>query len=147
MVARVFSGGCHCGALEICFTTEKSPTELPLHACQCSFCRKHGTRTTSDPDGVINLIVNDRQALNKYEFGLKTAQYLVCRHCGIYLGAICAGTDGERALVNVNCLAEQATFRREPEPVSYDEEGYEDRLARRRRNWTPTTWIEPRNLV
>jgi hypothetical protein len=143
MSETVFSGACHCGALALRFATRKAPADLPLHACQCAFCRAHATRTTSDPDGALTLIVHAPQALNRYEFGLRTAQYLVCRRCGIYVAAVCASADGERGLVNVNCLADRAAFAGEPKPVGYDAEGREARLARRARNWTPVRWVMP----
>jgi hypothetical protein len=144
----VLDGGCHCGALAVRFVTRKRPADLPLLACQCSFCRRHGTRATADPDGRMVLTVRDPAALSRYEFGLRTAQYLICRTCGTYIGAVCSdmgggGGGGERGLLNVNCLSEAARAAfdgREPAPVRYDEEPREARLARRRTGWTPVGW-------
>jgi hypothetical protein len=143
MAEMIFNGSCHCGTIEVRFATRKALPDLPLHACQCAFCRKHATRTTSDPDGSLTLVVHAPQLLSKYEFGLVTAQYLVCGRCGIYVAAVSAGAGGERGLVNVNCLDERAAFLGTPKPVSYDEEGRDARLARRAKNWTPTTWVMP----
>ena len=44
-------GGCHCGNLKVAFETSLDPSILQLRACQCSFCRRHGAVTTSDPGG------------------------------------------------------------------------------------------------
>lgn len=137
----VFHGGCHCGALGVEFITPVAADELPLRACQCSFCRRHGTRTTADPQGLVAIAVREPAALQRYEFGLNTAAYLLCRNCGCYIGAVAAGPEGERALVNVNCFADQAPFAgRTPTPVSYDDETAEARRARRHKTWTPVTW-------
>jgi hypothetical protein len=143
MSEKVFTGACHCGAIALRFATRKAPSDLPLHACQCAFCRRHATRTTSDPDGALTLIVHAAGALNRYEFGLATAQYLICRRCGVYVAAVCPSANGERGLVNVNCLDDRAAFAGTPKPVSYDAEGREARLARRAKNWTPAVWAAP----
>ena len=55
-------GGCHCGRLRVAFTTARAPTELPLRACQCTFCRRHGGLTTSDPEGEVVLTVSRASA-------------------------------------------------------------------------------------
>ena len=135
-----YTGQCHCGALSFVFTTAKSPAELPLRACACSFCRRHGTRTTSDPDGKVRLAVHDPASLSRYEFGLRTASYLVCRTCGTYIGAIAAGISGERALINVNCFDDQEDFAREPQVMDYEGEGEAARRDRRKQGWTPAFW-------
>jgi hypothetical protein len=140
MAELALAGGCHCGALEVRFAARTALADLPLRACQCSFCRRHATRTTSDPDGRLTVIVNAPQALNRYEFGLRTAQYLICRRCGVYVAAVCATAHGERGILNVNCLADLAAFMGEPKPVNYDQEDRADRVARRGRTWTPVVW-------
>jgi len=137
----VFQGGCHCGAVGVEFVTDLPAGELPLRACQCSFCRRHNTRTTADPQGLVAFQIRDPEALQRYEFGLKTAAYLLCRNCGCYVGAVAPGPSGERALVNVNCFEDRGAFQtRSPTPVSYDAETAEQRRARRQSTWTPVKW-------
>ena len=46
-----YQGGCHCGNLRIEFETAISPAAIELRACQCTFCRKHGSRAVTDPAG------------------------------------------------------------------------------------------------
>lgn len=136
-----FSGSCHCGALAFDFTTVLAAADLPLRACQCSFCRRHQTRATADPKGQVTFTLRDPAALQRYEFGLRTAAYLVCRNCGCYVGAVAPGPDGERALVNINCFADQAPFAsRVPSPMTYDQETAAARRARRQNTWTPVKW-------
>lgn len=130
-------GGCHCGNVSYVFDASARAEALGLRACQCSFCRAHGARTTSDPDGEIRIAVSDRDKLQRYRFGLKTADFLICRACGVFVGALMA-TDGKRYFtVNAN------TFK---PPPAYDiiavakDFGAEDtggRGARRARLWTP----------
>jgi len=44
-------GRCHCGNLRVTLQTNVDPLALPLRACQCSFCLRHGGLTTADPAG------------------------------------------------------------------------------------------------
>ncbi len=48
-----YSGECHCGALGYGYTTSIDPAAWPVRSCQCSFCRRHGARCTSDPAGTL----------------------------------------------------------------------------------------------
>ncbi len=52
------TGRCHCGNLELALETSVRPEELSLRADTCSFCRKHGARTTSDPGGRVMITVH-----------------------------------------------------------------------------------------
>ena len=37
---RELAGHCHCGAIRTILDSPHAPAELPLRACQCSFCRR-----------------------------------------------------------------------------------------------------------
>jgi hypothetical protein len=115
----------------------KSPSDNPLRACSCSFCRAHQTRTVADSAGLFEVAANDWQMVEPYRFGSGTADYLVCRRCGVYVGAIFETTAGLRAVVNVNCLADRALFTQVPSAPDYDGETNDARLARRAINWMP----------
>jgi hypothetical protein len=131
----ILRGSCHCGNLSLVLETALAPAELPLRACQCSFCRMHGVRSISDPAGSLRFQVADPALLSRYRFGLATADFLVCARCGAYAGALMA--DGAQAfgIANANLFAER--FADAPQPVSYDGESPEERIARRRLRWTP----------
>jgi hypothetical protein len=136
-----FEGRCHCGALEVSLTTRRAIPELPLRECQCSFCRKHGARTTADPDGFAEVRVRDAAALARYRFGLATADYLVCARCGVYLAAVMAEAGRGYAVLNVNAFDERAEFAQAATPMVYDHEDEAGRRARRRKVWTPAVVI------
>src|SRR5438552_5931344 len=82
------TGRGHCGNVELALETSVRPEELALRADTCSFCRRHGARTTSDPSGRIVITVHDPEQLLRYRFGLRTADFLVCGRCGIYVAAV-----------------------------------------------------------
>lgn len=128
-------GACHCGNISIELDTSIDPSALPLRACSCSFCRKHGARTTADPDGRVQIRLTGD--VSRYRWGLGTADFLVCARCGIYAAAVL--TEGELAWATVNTLLfdDQAPFAREALAVSYEGETAEARIARRKVRWTP----------
>jgi hypothetical protein len=130
-------GGCHCGNLRILVRLTGPPADILLRSCACSFCRSHGTRTVSDPRGDADLWATDWSLVEKYRFGSRTADYLLCRRCGVYVGAVCDTPDGHRAVINTLCLDDRAAFSQEAVRPDYDGEAVEDRLARRTANWMP----------
>ena len=50
-------GQCHCGAVNVAI--DAAAADLPLRACQCGFCRRHGAATTSRPDAKLTLSADD----------------------------------------------------------------------------------------
>jgi len=132
-----YEGGCHCGNLGFVFEASAPLDALGLRADQCSFCRAHGARYTSDPDGAMSISVRDAGTLIRYRFGLSTADFLICGRCGVYIGALME--DGEKSWFTVNVNA----FRPSPRddfpirPVDYEGEDVPARIARRKQRWTP----------
>ena len=130
-------GGCHCGNIQVRLRLSRPAPENALRACACAFCRAHGTRTVSDPDGLFEVWAKDWPAIGPYRFGSRTADYLICRRCGVYVGAVCDTASGLRAVANVNSLANRDAFTGAPSTPDHEGEALRDRLARRERNWTP----------
>jgi hypothetical protein len=132
-----FDGGCHCGNLSYVFEASASLEILDVRACMCSFCRAHGARNTSDPNGSIWIAVRDSTNLERYRFGLRTADFLICKICGVYIGALLPDGDRGWFTVNVN------TFRNKPPldfpltPNVFDAEDTQGRVSRREARWTP----------
>jgi hypothetical protein len=91
----------------------------------------------ADPDGLFEVWADDWSLVERYRFGSRTADYLVCRRCGVYVGAVCDTATGVRAVVNVNSLDERAAFTQVPSSPDYEGETTEGRLARRAANWMP----------
>jgi len=132
---RRFEGSCHCGAIGFTFGSRSNPESWRIRACQCSFCRRHGARTTADPEGHVSFHIGDETKLHRYRFGLQTADFLVCRVCGVYLAAVIASPRGRFATLNVNTIDGVSTGH--AKPTSYDGETSEQRQRRRTRQWTP----------
>ncbi|HEV2503025.1 MAG TPA: hypothetical protein VGV39_08105 [Mesorhizobium sp.] len=136
----VYRGGCHCGNIRLSFETAIAPRDIEIRACQCSFCRRHNSLAAADPYGMLTIGVLREAMLSRYAFGLRTAEYLVCRDCGVYVAAVTIGDVEQRAIVIVNALDAREQFRREPMPTVYDAETRDERVTRRRSRWMPVKW-------
>jgi hypothetical protein len=132
-----YAGQCHCGALQVQYQTGILPASWTLRACQCSFCQIHAMLSTSDPAGSLAFQAVQDSALQRYRFGSQSADFLVCRVCGVYIGAICTGAPGRFGIVNVRTLRPFPEGLPAPTSMRYDDESPGERLARRAARWTP----------
>jgi hypothetical protein len=139
MTKHQFAGGCHCGNLSFVFDATAGLDVLGLRADMCGFCRAHGAHTTSDPNGAIRISVGDAAKLNRYRFALKTADFLVCRDCGVYIGALMEDGGKMWFTVNANSFREKPPLDFPVVPHDFDGEDVPARIARRKAKWTPVS--------
>ncbi|MBV8979073.1 MAG: hypothetical protein JOZ13_17010 [Alphaproteobacteria bacterium] len=132
-----FEGGCHCGNLSFVFETSQLLEELGLRACMCAFCRAHGARNASDPKGAMRIAVRDASRLERYRFALATADFLICKTCGIYIGALLSDGDKGWFTVNVNAFAKPPPLDFPLAPHDFNAEDTGSRIMRRQDRWTP----------
>ncbi|MFQ5547672.1 MAG: GFA family protein [Woeseia sp.] len=132
-----FTGSCHCGGIGFRYQTDIAPENWSIRACQCSFCQAHDALSTSDPAGLIEFTADDADLLVRYRFGLKTADFLLCRRCGVYIGALIDTGHGKFGIINTHALAETPDNLAATEPMSYDTEDVAGRVSRREERWTP----------
>jgi hypothetical protein len=140
MTTHRLSGHCHCNQMTLELATAIAPEKLALRACQCSFCRRHGARTTSDPAGALRIVLKNCEAVSYYQFGPQTAEFLVCQRCGSYVAALVR--DGDRVYATVNANTFDTPILQAAEPMDFDNESAEQRLERRRSSWTPAFIVE-----
>jgi hypothetical protein len=131
----LYLGTCHCEAIGFTYETAIPFQAWPVRACGCQFCRCHGAATTSDPHGALQLTCRDLDPLIRYRFGLRTAEFCVCRSCGVYVAAITV--DGRFGIINTNALVDRGLSLSAALPMSYDGETAPERTARREQRWTP----------
>jgi DNA-binding winged helix-turn-helix (wHTH) protein len=129
-----YPGACHCGALHVRYHTAMPPSEWSVRACQCSFCSAHGALSASDPGGSLRFSADDETLLHRYRFGTHTAEFWLCRCCGVYVGAT---IDAGFGIVNVRALRPMPEGLPAPVAMSYEGEVPEARRARRINRWTP----------
>lgn len=141
MDGRLINGSCHCGNISFAFTWTRDGATIPVRACSCAFCMKHGGVYTSDPGGAVKVTIADNDLVERYRFGTATADFFVCRRCGA-VPLVASEIDGALyAVVNVNTFDDVDRNSFDSAVTDYDGEGTDDRLARRARNWTPQVEI------
>lgn len=134
-----YSGSCHCGAIGYKYSTQQTPAQWSIRACQCRFCRAHDALSTSDPLGHIEFSTRSPDEIQCYRFGLKTADFLLCRKCGVYIGAIIETDSGTWGIINTHTLVDMPSDIAPIAPIDYDGEDTGGRITRREDRWTPAT--------
>jgi hypothetical protein len=100
---RLF-GGCHCGTLRIEAQLPHLLESYNPRECDCEFCRKHGAAYVSDPGGKLTVAVSDAGGIGRYRQGNALADMLICRKCGVLVGALYAAEGPLYGVVNVQSL-------------------------------------------
>jgi hypothetical protein len=93
---------------------------------------------TSHPAGSLEFRTYDVALVQRYRFGGRTADFLVCRECGIYVGVQMTSDKGRFGVLNVLALRPVLTLSM-PKPMDYGAESPEARRSRRETRWTPVT--------
>src|SRR5262245_41680200 len=109
---KSYTGRCHCGALLVTFAPRADL--LSLRACGCAFCPRPVARHVTDHGGRARIVVRDADALVRYRFGARTADFLLCARCGVYVGAVL-----EERFATLNVDAFDEVFAGAAEPVDY----------------------------
>jgi len=92
--------------------------------------------STSDPAGTVELSARDG-ALQLYRFGQRTADFWICRNCGVYVAAVMESGGRRYAVINVQALETRPPSLAVPAVSSLDAESEAERDARRLQRWTP----------
>jgi hypothetical protein len=137
-------GGCHCGAITMTYESALAPAATEVRACLCSFCRRHGSRAVSDPEGRLTVTIHDADAVQRYRFGLATADYFLCGRCGVYVAAVLTEGEALYGIAIVNALDDAEAFTQPSKPADYSAEDEAARRLRRRIRWTPAEFISSR---
>lgn len=134
---RRINGSCHCRNIRFTLDWPVSGPTIPVRACGCDHCKKHRGVWTSHPDGRFRLLIADESQTTQYRFGTKTADFHVCKTCGVIPIVTCLIEGSRYAVVNVNTFDNLAKSELVEATTDFEGETAESRLARRRRNWTP----------
>lgn len=134
-------GSCHCENLIYRLRWPDNGDEIPLRKCGCSFCVKHVGSWTSHRDATLSVTVANAEAVSRYRFGTKTADFYVCAVCGV-TPFVTSEIDGNLyAVVNINTFNDVASFQFASTATNFDGEDTGSRLDRRKRNWIPNVTI------
>lgn len=133
---RTYRGSCHCGRLQLAFSTCLSAAGFSPRVCDCSFCRKHGAAYVSDPEGALSLHENEAGSRREYRQGSETAQFQVCGHCGVLIAVVFEHGGRRYGAVNARCLDGDPHFG-ESVPASPQRLSAEEKMARWLQVWVP----------
>ena len=134
-------GSCHCKNIQYVLKTSIPISGFTTRKCDCTFCRKQGGRYISDPDGELEYTINHPESLFIYSFGTKTAEFLMCKNCGVLPFITSRINDKTYAVINSNTLDQTDEFNKHSKVVKYDNEAVEQRLLRRKKYWIGTVTL------
>ena len=126
-----YHGRCHCGALGVIYRTDIDPMHWRLRHDGCSFCRRHGVVGTSDPAGKLSVNIEDPSKVRYYRFAHRTADFLICGECGVFVAAIADTAQGKRAVINARVLEGVSLDWASVADVHFDDESPPQRADRR----------------
>jgi hypothetical protein len=87
--------------------------------------------------GLLDVRADDWSLVERYQFGTRTYDFLICRRCGAFIAAVAAVSLGTRAVVNVNCLDDRGRFPSVPTMHDFGGETIDNRSSRRATSWMP----------
>ena len=129
---------CHCRAIRVELMTTTDPSRVDIRLCQYSFCRAHVAISASDPDDKIKSLEVLKNSIGRYKFGTKSCDFIICRHCSVYLGAIMLDNHKTGyATTQIKHFEYFQLFTKKLRQAHYEKEGIEVRLERRPNTWTP----------
>jgi hypothetical protein len=134
---REYLARCHCGAVGARYYSALPPSRWWVRACQCSFCRAHDALSISDPDGRLEFTAAVSELLQRYRFGSGVTEFLLCRACGVYVGARVGAAERAFGIVNARALSPLPADLPAAVPMDYAAENGAQKLERRQRRWTP----------
>jgi hypothetical protein len=132
-----YQGKCHCGIIGIIYRTDLDPGHWSLRHDGCSFCRRHGVVGTSDPAGNLSVVVDDSTKVVRYRFAHRTADFLICGKCGVFVAATTDTAQGTRAVINARVIDGVSLNWASVVKVHFDDESPPQRAKRRSLHWTP----------
>ncbi|MBI2749844.1 MAG: gamma-glutamylcyclotransferase [Burkholderiales bacterium] len=141
------TGQCHCGNIHVAMQLTREPTSYAPRACDCDFCRQHGAAYLSDPQGKLAIQIRDSDGVSRYRQGSGTAEFVLCRHCGVLVAVTCLEDGHLYAAVNSRAVgAGHAGFAAEV-PVSPKTLSVDQKLARWTANWFADVTIDAEPLA
>jgi hypothetical protein len=131
----LINGSCHCHNISFSLLWEPDLDDIPVRACGCSFCVKHGGVWTSVPSGALDITIVDSAFVANYTFGTATATFHTCMKCGVVPVATSEIEKALFAVVNANTFNNIDRARLRSTSTDFDGEVLAARLGRRQRNW------------
>jgi hypothetical protein len=86
---------------------------------------------------LLQFVEHVPHTLYRYQFGQKTADFLLCHNCGVYVGALMQSANQQFGIINARVLYALAEQLPEAVAMDYETESVTERMSRRAKRWTP----------
>ncbi|MCW8890881.1 MAG: aldehyde-activating protein, partial [Sedimenticola sp.] len=73
-------------------------------ACDCDFCTSHGAAYISDSKGKLSLAIKNEKEVSRFKQGSGLVDFLICRNCGVVVGACYQEGEYFYAAINANSI-------------------------------------------
>ncbi len=137
-------GGCYCGNIRIIASFPLYLAGYEPRRCDCDFCGKHSAAYVSDPKGSLAIQIGNDLQVNRFRQGSNTAEMLLCRTCGVLVGALYRESDRLFGTLNVKALDSCLSFGPE-QSVSPKSLSPDQKVRRWRELWFPNVSIHNRS--
>ena len=135
------SGGCYCGNIRLNASFSKELSAYNPRACDCDFCEKHAAAYVSDPGGSLRIQIRNELEVSRFRQGSNTAEMLICRLCGVLVGAVYLHSDRIFGTLNLKALDSREAFGPQL-PVSPKRLSADLKTQRWRDLWFPDVLLE-----
>ncbi|HME37961.1 MAG TPA: hypothetical protein VKG63_03275 [Steroidobacteraceae bacterium] len=119
----------------------REPKEYGPRACDCDFCSELGAAYVSDPAGSLWIQIKDAGATARLRQGDRLIDCLVCRRCGVLVGALYQDGEQSFGVVNAWVVGKRETFG-DSVPVSPKKLAADEKTARWRQLWFSRVSVE-----
>jgi hypothetical protein len=136
------NGGCYCGNIRVSASFSQYLSAYEPRACDCDFCSKHGAAYVSDSKGSLSIEIRDELEVNRFRQGSKSAEMVLCRTCGVLVGAVYRESNRLFGTLNVKALGCRASFGPEQQPVSPKPLSADQKVRRWRGIWFPDVQLD-----
>jgi hypothetical protein len=112
-----------------------------IRACQCLFCKKRNGQYTSDSKRKVKIHLQEERFINKYRFATKTADFWICKSCGLLPVVTARIGDTMYAVVNLTTADNLDISQLAAKHVNSSSEDKASREERRKRTWISDVMI------
>lgn len=135
---NTFKGSCHCGKINLEFSTHLKKSEIipRSDAASCKFCATQDGTWISDPRGSLKITAR-KADFTTYKFATETVEFYFCRHCH----TLCtAHFEKHYAVARLGLFPQLLSQREQTIQTDFSQESVKEGKRRRRKNWTPVVW-------
>ena len=103
-------GSCYCGNISYIAELVYSPSSYTQRTCDCDFCTAHGASYISDSKGKLTIKIRSEKEINRFKQGSGIADFLICKNCGVVVGACYEDGGILYGAINLKSVREKIEF-------------------------------------